>query len=44
MKKKHKRYHVFVLLLLVLGVGLAVTFINLYIKNCNHRKCNPRRI
>ena len=45
MKKKHKRYHVFVLLLLVLGVGFsAVTFINLYIKNCTKKQIIEKNV
>lgn len=45
MKKKHKRYHVFVLLLLVLGVGFsAVTFINLYVKNCTKKQIIEKNV
>lgn len=45
MKKKHKRYPVFVLLLLVLGVGLsAVTFINLYVKNCTKKQIIEKNV
>lgn len=45
MKKKHKRCHVFVLLLLMLGVGFAaVIFINLYVKNCTKKQIIEKNV